>query len=143
MAYKYSKKFDKEKMARALGNALPISTKKSIEICSLIRGKSMENAEKMLKDVISQQKPISYKRFTDGAGHKPGLGPGKYPVKTAEEILKILELAKANATAKHMDADSLIICHANAQKAGKRFHYGRVRGKMKICLLYTSPSPRD
>jgi len=132
MAYKYSQKFDKEKMARALGSNLPISTKKSIEICSLLRGKKVIFAEKVLNDIITMEKPIPFRRFTNGAGHKPGMAAGKYPINTAKEILKVINLAKANAAAKNMDTESLVISHISAQKGGKRYHYGRVRGKMKI-----------
>jgi len=132
MAYKYSQKFDKEKMARALGSNLPISTKQSIEICSLLRGRKVSFAEKMLNDAVTMEKPIPFRRFVNGAGHKPGMAAGKYPIKTATEILNIIKLAKANAAAKNMDVESLFISHISAQKGGKRFHYGRVRGKMKV-----------
>ena len=133
MAYKYNnQKYEKEHMAKAVGVALPISTKASIEICNNLRNKSLGRAMVILEEVISKRKPIRFTRFINGAGHKKGIGPGKYPVKASREILKLLESIEANAQFKGMNTSNLIICHMSAQNAGNQWRYGRHRRrKMK------------
>jgi len=133
MAYKYSnQKYSDEHMARASGRSLPISTKASIEICNMLRGAGLIRAKVILQDAISMQKPIEFKRFRNGAGHKKGIASGKFPVKAATEILKLLDNIEANAQFKGLNTSNLIINHILAQKGGNVWRYGRVRRrKMK------------
>lgn len=119
-----------ENTARAVGNDLSISTKKAIEICSFIRGRSTERAKKILTQAIEKKQPIPFKRFTEGAGHKKGkIAGGKYPIKACTEILIIIESAEANASYKGLSTDNLIISHIKADKASTPLHYGRHRGR--------------
>jgi len=122
--YKYSATVN-EHRARAVGLLMPISTKQSIEICSLIRGKNIQKAKKILNEAKDMKKPIPYTRFTEGAGHKHGIGPGKYPVKACNEILRLVNLVEANAQHKGLDTSSLEIIHVCAKKGPKSWHYGR------------------
>lgn len=124
--YKYSATVN-EHRARAVGLLLPISTKKSIEICNFIRGKNIQKAKEILNNVIDMKKPVPFKRFTGGAGHKHGIGPGKYPVKACKEILSLVKLVEANAQHKGLDTSSLEIIHICAKKGPKSWHYGRKR----------------
>ncbi len=122
--YKYSATVN-EHRARAVGLLMPISTKQSVEICRLIRGKNIQKAKKILTEAKDMKKPIPYTRFTEGAGHKHGIGPGKYPVKACNEILRLLNLVEANAQHKGLDTSSLEIIHICAKKGPKSWHYGR------------------
>jgi len=122
--YKYSVTIN-EHRARAVGLLMPISTKQSIEICRLIRGKNIQKAKKILNEAKDMKKPIPYTRFTEGAGHKHGIGPGKYPVKACNEILRLVNLVEANAQHKGLDTSSLEIIHICAKKGPKSWHYGR------------------
>ncbi len=126
--YKYAQKYDKENMARAVGIALPISTKQSVEVCAKLRNKKLDSAKKILADAIKKKRPIRFTRFHGDTGHKRGkLGPGRYCVKTCTEILKLLNAAETNAQHKGLSTASLEICHICAHKAGKQWHYGRFR----------------
>ena len=87
--YKYSATVN-EHRASAVGLLMPISTKQGIEICSIISGKNLQKAKKILNEAKDMKKPIPFRRFTEGAGHKHGIGPGKYPVKACSEILKLI-----------------------------------------------------
>ena len=60
-------------------------------------------------------------------GHRTGIGPGKFPVRTAEEILALIESVEANAKFKGLNEDALIIKHISAQKGPVVWHYGRLR----------------
>lgn len=130
--YRYSTDTNREGIAKALGLDLPISRKKSIEVCNFIRKKELSQAKKILERVIEQKQAIPYRRFNKDTGHKPGIGPGRYPVKTCQEIKTLLERVEASAEQKGLDTKLLVITHISAQSGGSRMHYGRQRRrKMK------------
>lgn len=130
MPYKYAnKKYEPEHMAKAVSNSLSISTKHAIEICSLLRHKELSYAKELLKKAIEKKQAIPFTRFNSDVGHKPGIGPGRYPKKASEEILKLLECIEANAQFKGLNTSELTIEHICAHKAGKAMRYGRQRGR--------------
>lgn len=103
-----------------------ISPKKSMEICRELRGKNIQDAKKLLEDIIAMKKPIPYKRYKRDVPHRKGKGimAGRYPVKPASEILKLIKGAESNARYKGLDIDALIIMHCSA-------HRGRIlKGRM-------------
>lgn len=112
--------------AKAFGRDLPISTKKSIEVCNFIRNRTLERAKEILNQTISMEKAIPFRRFKRDLGHKRKIGPGRYPVKTCIEILKIVNAAEANAVHKGLSGD-LKIVHISAQKGSGAWHFGRKR----------------
>jgi large subunit ribosomal protein L22 len=122
--YNYSARIN-EHRARAVGLLLPISTKQSVEICKFIRGKKVQKAINMLSEVIDMKKPVPFNQFANGAGHKHGIGPGKYPVKACNEILKLVKLVESNAQHKGLNTSGLEIVHICAKKGPKSWHYGR------------------
>ncbi len=123
-------KYNKNTMAKAKLLYQNISTKDSIEIAKAIRGKSLEKSIEMLKKVVEKKQPIKYTRFIqESAGHKPGIGSGKYPVKAAEAFITLLELVKNNAEQKSLDEEKLFIIHVKADKASRPWRYGRHRGR--------------
>lgn len=129
MALKYAfSDYNKELMARAVGRDLSISKKQSVEICKWIRQKPLIRAKKMLEEVIAMKTAVPYTRFNWNVGHRPGMGPGRYPITACAQILAILKSAEANAQAKGLNTGNLVIVHCNAQKAPSPLHYGRQRG---------------
>ena len=126
MGYKYSYQKVEENTARAVLLDAPISTKQSIEVCSRLRNKTVEYAKTYLDAVINKERAVKYTRFTNGAGHKTGIGPGKFPVKTADLVLKLVNVAESNATSKGLGTD-LKIVHLSAQKASTPWHQGRLK----------------
>ncbi len=128
MAYKYATQTT-EKMAKAVILSQAVSTKQSIEVASFIRGRSTKQALELLSQVAQTQRAVPYKRFTNGAGHKPGIGPGKFPLKTIGVFEKAVKLAIANATDKSMDVDSLKIASVVVNRGPNTPRYGRIRGR--------------
>ncbi|NTV24255.1 MAG: 50S ribosomal protein L22 [Nanoarchaeota archaeon] len=116
-----------EDMARAYGRDLSISTKKSVEICKAIRGKSVENAKIYLQNVADIKAAVPMTKFHRDCAHRTGIGPGRYPVKAAEGILLILESAEQNAKSKGFSTKDLFIIHVCAHKASSPWHMGRQR----------------
>ena len=127
MKTNYSFNDVKENMARASGRNLNVSFKQAVEICGHIRGRPLSQAKMLLNQAIKMEKPIPFKRFTNGLGHKPGMGPGRYHPKACSEILKVIESAESNARNKGMSASDLKVLHIAAQTAPKQWHYGRKR----------------
>ncbi|MEM2138685.1 MAG: 50S ribosomal protein L22 [Candidatus Woesearchaeota archaeon] len=133
MKFKYS--FQEEvndNMAKAMGRDLSISTKKSVEIANYLRGKKLSFAKKFLEKVVDLKSAVPMRRFNRDTGHKRAIGPGRYPAKTAKEVLSILKSAESNAISKGLSSNDLIIYHIAAHKASSPWHYGRKRRqKMK------------
>jgi len=123
----YSFQNMKPEMVKALARNINISPKHAIEICNYIRGKPLARAKAMLNQSVKFEKPIPLKRFTNGPGHKPGMGSGRFMNKACEEILKTLESAEANAKNKALNVADLKVVHIAAHRAGKQQHYGRKR----------------
>ena len=119
-------------MARAVGMALPISTKQSVEICRFIENKNVNEAKKILQSTIDKRLAIPFKRYNWDLGHKKKVGPARYPEKASKEIIRLIESVEANAQFKGMNTSNLVISHISAHKSGKSWHYGRQsRRRMK------------
>lgn len=125
---KYATAYDEKKMARAHGIALPISMKKAVELCSFIRGKGLQKAISLLEGVLEERVAIPFRRYAKGGtGHKPGIGPGRYPKKACIEVIKLLKQTQANAKNKGMDATNLVVSSILAKKGAQSWHFGRQR----------------
>ncbi|MCD6369213.1 MAG: 50S ribosomal protein L22 [Thermoproteales archaeon] len=113
---------DPIRTAIASGRDLRISWKHAVEVCDAIRGLKLEEAERLLTDVIEMKRPIPFKRFNKKVAHRrqlSGWPSGRWPVKAAKEILKVLKNAEANAEYKGLDIDRLWVVHAAAHKSIK------------------------
>jgi len=126
---------NRQTSAKAMGRDLPISPKVSIEICNFIRGRELENAISVLKRVQEKIEAVPYKRFPNGAGHKPGksMAAGRYPIKASTEFLKLLDNAKANASNQGLTG-TLKITHIAANRANEPF---RQRAKERVTFKRT------
>nr|AJS13257.1 ribosomal protein L22(archaeal)/L17eukaryotic/archaeal [uncultured archaeon] len=100
---------DTETTARAMARELLIPTKKTFELCRAIRGMNVEKAKEYLENVIALKQPVPFKTFNRWVGHKKGIGPGRYPVKSARAVLRLLESAQENAEYKGLTSDEMRI----------------------------------
>ena len=108
---------DPEKTAKASGREIRVSHKHAREVCRTIKGMMLNNAKNYLRDVIDKKKPIPFRRHKKKLGHRHGLEKafaGRYPIKTAQQVLRVIEAAEANAENKGLDVDRLRILHASA-----------------------------
>ena len=79
----------------------------------------MEKAKNYLNDVIAMKKSVPFKRHNKKVGHRKGQEgwpSGRYPVKAAKQILRVLENAEANAEYKGMDTERLFIEHISSHR---------------------------
>ncbi len=118
--------FVTDTMARAKGTDLSISFKQSQEICKHIRGKMISRVYSILDDAIALKRAIPFTRFTNGLGHKSGIGSGRYCIKACTAIKQIVKAAEANAKNKGL-GDQLKLKHICAHLASQQWHYGRQR----------------
>ena len=127
MKYAFTK-YEPDTMARAIRRGETISFKQSVELARKLRGMRSDKAERFLNEVIVKKAAVPYTRFTDGAGHKRGMGPGKYPFKTATAFLQLLQQGVANAENKGLGTPlKLVSVVANDGNAPAR--HGRKRGR--------------
>lgn len=122
---------EEEKIAKAIGSALPISLKQSVEICNFIRGKTSEKGRKILERVIEKKIAVPYKIYMHGVGHRAGkMAAGRFPISASTHILAILKSAEANAENKGMSTP-LIIAEAIASQASRSWRAGRHRRRRR------------
>ena len=113
---------DETKVAKAMGYEMPISFKHAVEICRFIKGRKLDEAKRILEEVIALKRPIPFKRYKKKVAHKSGLEKwyaGRYPQKACRYILKVLRNLEANAEYKGLDVDKLVIVHAQAKMGRK------------------------
>jgi large subunit ribosomal protein L22 len=96
-------------VARARGQELPMSPKKTYEVLNAIRGLDLDKARKVLDDAIALKRAIPFRRYNQETAHKKGVGPGRYPKKVCQAVLDILANAEANAEFQGLDTDRLFI----------------------------------
>lgn len=118
-----------EEQAKASGKSLPVSFKHSVEVCNMVRGKDLQKAKKLLTEVVDFKRAVPYRRYGHDTPHRPGIGAGRYPIKTAKEVLMLLESVEANAQFKGLNTNNLIIVSISANKAARPYRAGRHRGR--------------
>ena len=128
----FSFPYDPEIHAAARGTGLNISPKAAREVCKAIKGMDLEKAKSYLGRVIKMDQAVPFKRHDGKVGHRRGKGmsTGRYPVKTAAAILKVIESAGNNGEAIHIDIENWRILHI-ATSRGTRFEsrFPRARGR--------------
>jgi large subunit ribosomal protein L22 len=130
----YSLKVKGDTIAKAKANELNMSPKHSIEIATFIRHQRVNDAIAYLNEVIKLKKAIPFRRFNRNVAHKRGLpgnwDAGRYPVKASKEYIRILESVKKNAEYLGLDAESLEIIHASANRGrAQKAFFPRAMGR--------------
>ena len=129
---------DSERTVKASGRELRVSPKHAREVCKTIRSMHLEKGKRFLEEVIAKRQPVPFRRFTKKLGHRHGMERamvGKYPVKAATEVLRVLESAEGNAEFKGLDIERLRIIHASA--------YPGMKIKRAIQRAYGRSSPKN
>jgi large subunit ribosomal protein L22 len=138
MANNYSfQNFNKEVMARASSQNVSISLKKTVETAREVRGKKVSSVINFLEKVTEQEAVVPYRKYRAEMAHRRGKGidTGGFPVKVAQEILRLVKSAQKNATEQEIAGD-LYLLAISATKGTNRYHAGRYSGrKMKSTNL--------
>ena len=117
--------YDPSVHVRASLREVKISHKHAREIASALRGLQIEDARDFLSAVIKKQRAVPFRRFKNQVGHRSDTGvmAGRYPVKAAGEVNKLLDNLEHNADVKGLDGARLRIVGIAAHKgvSVKRF----------------------
>ena len=105
----FSYPYNPEIHAAARGTGLNVSPKAAREVCHAIKGMELEKAKSYLERVMDLEQAVPFKRHDGKVGHRKGKGmsSGRFPVKTAAAILKVIESAGNNGEALHIDIEIL------------------------------------
>ena len=122
---KEEKKIEKNPKTEAIvnGSDLRISTKYSAAICKMIRGKRIEEAIKLLEEVLAFKRPVKMNKLE--VPHKKGKGvmAGRYPINASKEFLRLLKQLQANAIVNELELEKgVLFCKAN--KASRPYRSG-------------------
>lgn len=133
-----------EKTSKARGSHLRVHYKHCREIAHYTKGMKVNRALKHLDEVLAFKAVIPFVKYTGGIGRKgmakqvgkdgakgaPG-DKGRWPVKATAVYRDLLKNAVANAETKGLDTDSLVISHAQVNRAppGRRRTY-RAHGRI-------------
>ncbi|KAI8871949.1 60S ribosomal protein L17-A [Ramicandelaber brevisporus] len=106
-----------EKVAYARGAYIRVHFKNTRETAAAIKGKSLLGAIKFLEDVKAHKRAVPFTRYNGGVGRTAqvnqvkGVTQGRWPVKSCEVLLNLLNNAKANATTKGLDVEKTSVEH--------------------------------
>lgn len=117
-----TKELDPSKTVKCAGREYRISPKAAREVCNTIKGMSVKDAKKLLEDVIAKKRSIPFRRYKKGIPHRrqeDAFYAGRYPVKVANQILKLLIELESNAEFKGFNTDKLKITHAVTHRGRK------------------------
>ncbi|MFH0859918.1 MAG: 50S ribosomal protein L22 [Candidatus Altiarchaeota archaeon] len=123
MEIKYAfKPKNKSKSVVAAGRDLNMSFKDAVNVCTAVKGLKLADAMALMENVKVKKTPIPSVKYKLGVGHRKGDVPksGKYPVKVAGEMLKLLNNLQANAEYKALDVEKIKIKHALALRGFSR-----------------------
>jgi len=111
---------------KASGRDVKVSPKAAREVCAAVRGLKIDAAKAFLEQVAQKKQAVPFRRYNKTVPHRRGLqktAAGRYPVKAAKKILKVIEGAEANALFKGLDVDQLKVVHAAAYPGMKIKRY--------------------
>jgi len=142
--WRYSVKFrDESNIAKAVIRNVPVHPKVMTEVAAAIRGMRLQEARRYLERVVEKREAVPFRRAHGKQAHRRGLADrwgwpvGRYPVKAARYMLKLLDNVENNAANKNLDVERLRIIHVAAHKGItlKRFiprAWGRATPKNRV-----------
>jgi len=121
--WSYSMKFrDESNIAKAMLWDVPVHPKVMREVAEAIKGMRVDEAKKFLQAVIEKKEAVPFRRAHGKQAHRRGLADrwgwpvGRYPVKAAKYMLKLLNNVENNAENKGLDPERLRIVTVAAHK---------------------------
>ena len=115
------KDLDPARAVKCAGREIRISPKAATEICEAIKGMNLRAAKKFLEDVAEKKRSVPYKHYHKEVPHKghQGFYAGRYPIKAANRIHRLLEELEANAEYRGLDPEKIRITHAVSHRGMK------------------------
>ncbi|KDN52465.1 putative RPL17A-ribosomal protein L17.e [Tilletiaria anomala UBC 951] len=113
-----------EKSARSHGSYLRVHFKNTRETAATVSGMKLQKAFAFLQDVQDKKQCVPFRRFKGDVGRNAqakqwGVTQGRWPTKSAKFLASLLRNAEANADAKGLDTEELIIRNIVINQAPK------------------------
>ncbi|PWN48346.1 putative RPL17A-ribosomal protein L17.e [Violaceomyces palustris] len=113
-----------EKSSRSRGEYLRVHFKNTRETAAAVSGLKLQKAYAYLANVVDHKQVIPFRRFNGGVGRTQQAKEfkttqGRWPVKSVKFLLNLLKNAEANAEAKGLDTEELVIRNIVVQQAPK------------------------
>lgn len=139
---------DEANTVKACMSNAKVSFKNTRETCSTLRGRTVEGCIAYLNNVIEKKECVPMRRYAGGCGNtaqaakfKAGkwrATKGRWPKKSAETMIKVLNNIKNNATTKNLAVEDLVIKMVSVNRAPKI--HGRVfRAHGRVNAFNKSP----
>ncbi|RLG12351.1 hypothetical protein DRN73_02905 [Candidatus Pacearchaeota archaeon] len=126
------KEVKKKEFAIVNSYSIPISTKKAAAICKFIKGKTIDEAEELLNQVVQRKKAVPIKG--EIAHRKGKIMSGIFPKNASEQFIVILKALAGNSNVNGINEPVIVEAVANlAQRPYSRF--GRWRKKRTHIML--------
>jgi len=134
-----------KKLVTVRSHNLPISRKKTVNLARYIRYLPLKTAEKYLEEIIEMKRAVPYYRYNRDIPHRRNIDgeikQGRYPVKSAKYLLKLLRSLEKNAINIGLDPSKIILIHVLVNKGNTtpiKINYGgrRVRRKTTHIEIY-------
>lgn len=113
---------DESNIAKAVIKEVPVHPKVMTEVARAIKGMQLQKAKDYLNNVIAMKEAVPFRRYNKKVSHKRGLSErwkwpsGRYPVKAARYMLRLLENVENNAENKGLETERLVIFHIDVTK---------------------------
>ena len=113
---------DESNIAKAMIWDAPVHVKVMREVAEAIKGMRVSEAKRLLEAVIEKREAIPFRRAHGKQAHRKGLGAkwgwpaGRYPVKAAKIMLRLLKNVENNAENKGLEVENLRIIHVGVHK---------------------------
>ncbi len=113
---------DESRIAKAMIWDVPVHPKIMREVAEAIKGMRLQDAKNFLKRVMKKEEAIPFRHAHGKQAHRRGLADkwgwpiGRYPVKAAKYMLKLLDNVENNAANKQLDIERLKIMYVAAHK---------------------------
>ena len=131
---------DSSKSCSTKGKDLRTHYKNTYQVGKAIKGMLIKKAEAYLKEVLDHKKCIPYTKYDGSMGRTGqaiqfGLTKGRWPEKSIKIVLGLLKNAEANAEAKKLDVEKLVVKKVIVNQAvkGRRRTY-RAHGRINAYL---------
>eukprot|EP01130_Rhizamoeba_saxonica_P000217 TRINITY_DN10207_c0_g1_i1.p1 TRINITY_DN10207_c0_g1~~TRINITY_DN10207_c0_g1_i1.p1 ORF type:complete len:175 (-),score=35.95 TRINITY_DN10207_c0_g1_i1:55-579(-) len=114
------------KSVHAKGSHLRVHFKNTRETAMAIKGMTLPKAQKFLQDVLEHKQAVPFRRFNGGPSrkaqgkqHKKVGSMCRFPKKSCEFLLNLLENAESNAEYQNLDPELLQVVHIQVNRAPK------------------------
>lgn len=115
-----------EKTARSRGAYLRVHFKNTRETAAAVSGMNLQKALVYLDNVAEKRQIIPFRRFNGGVGRHAQAKEfkttqGRWPVKSVKFLRTLLKNAEANADAKGLDTEAVVIRNIVVEQAPKTY----------------------